>query len=139
MKTVAVIYQSKTGITKKYGEGIGAYLKDQNIDATIAPIQEFDPEKAGEYDILLLGCWTSGLFIFLQHPDKEWVEFARKIPPLTDQKVGLFTTYKLATGSMFKKMKMHLKGNVSDDLPAFKSKNGELSEEDKERLMSIVT
>jgi len=101
-------------------------------------IHDVNPEDAGLADLVLLGAWCHGLFIFLQHPDKPWVEFARKLPDLSGKKVALFTTYKLATGSMFKKMRKQLKLGENQPVEIFKSKNGSLSEEDKERLLSWV-
>ena len=53
---------------------------------------------------------------------------------LSGKKVALFTTYKLATGSMFRKMEKRLKLGENQSVEIFKSKNGSLSEEDKKRL-----
>ena len=133
-----VTYLSKTGITRKYASEIDTFLRANQTESIMQNIHDVNPEDAGLADLVLLGAWCHGLFIFLQHPDKPWVEFARKLPDLSGKKVALFTTYKLATGSMFKKMRKQLKLAENQQVENFKSKNGSLSEEDKERLLSWV-
>jgi hypothetical protein len=66
--------------------------------------------------------------LFLQHPDKIWIEFAKQLPELNGKKIGLFTTYKLATGSMFLKMKKHIKCNQDNIIVEMKSRRGHLTE-----------
>jgi hypothetical protein len=98
-------------------------------------IYDADPADAGNADAMLLGAWCHGLFIVLQHPDKPWVEYARQLPDLSGKKVALFTTYKLATGSMFRKMQKHLELADAQRVEIFKSRDGSLSEEDGKRLL----
>jgi hypothetical protein len=62
------------------------------------------------------------------------VKFAKSLPDMNDKKVGLFTTYLLATGSMFRNMKKHLNANVEDIGLELKSKSGSLSEIDKQMV-----
>jgi flavodoxin len=133
-----VTHLSKTGITRKYASEIDAVLRNNQIESIMQNIHDANPSDAGEADLVLLGAWCHGLFILLQHPDKPWVEFARKLPDLSGKKVALFTTYKLATGSMFKKMQKQLKLADNQPVEIFKSKNGSLSEEDKVRLLGWV-
>ena len=133
-----VTYLSKTGITRKYASEIDAFLRANQTESIMQNIHDTNPEDAGVADFVLLGAWCHGLFVLLQHPDKPWVEFARKLPDLSGKKVALFTTYKLATGSMFRKMKKQLKLADNQPVEAFKSKNGSLSEEDKERLLEWI-
>ena len=80
MKKAAIIYNSKTGTTKQYAEEIGAYLISQNLEVTTLSIQEYNAEILDHIDYLLLGCWTSGLMFFLQHPEKAWNDFAAGLP-----------------------------------------------------------
>jgi flavodoxin len=131
MKKAVIIYNSKTGITKKYAEEIGAYLKLKELEVIILSIQEFRDEILNNVDYLLLGCWTSGLMLFLQHPDKVWNDFAAKLPNTIKTKTALFTTYKMLTGSMFNKMRRKLNGHIDSCLTELKSRNGKLSQSDK--------
>ena len=134
MKKAAIIYNSKTGITKKYAEQICAYLETRGINVIIMPVQEYDDDIPDKVDYLLLGCWTNGLFFFFQHPDKVWKSFAARLPHPIKPKTALFTTYKLLTGSMFKNMSRQLNGSVNSPLTELKSRNGRLSENDKKIL-----
>ena len=134
MKKAAIIYNSRTGTTKNYAEEIGAYLRKKEIEANVLSIKEYTEEIINEADYLLLGCWTNGLFFFLQHPDKDWKNFAAKLPNPIQQKTALFTTYKLLTGSMFRKMSRQLNSRVNAPLTELKSRNGMLSENDTKIL-----
>ena len=130
-----VTYLSKTGITRKYASEIDALLRANQVESSMQNIHDANPSEAGDVDLVLLGAWCHGLFIIFQHPDKSWVEFAGQLPDLSTKKVALFTTYKLATGSMFRKMKKRLKMAENQSVEIFKSKNGSLSDEDKKRLL----
>ena len=134
MKKAAIIYNSRTGLTKKYAEQIRDYLSNNGVETNVLPIQQYDDAILDDIDYLLLGCWTNGLMFFLQHPDKAWKEFAAKLPNPIKPKTALFTTYKLLTGTMFKNMSRQLNGNVNNPLPELKSRNGRLSENDKKIL-----
>ena len=131
MSKILITYLSHTGITKRYAEEISGYLKSKGNEVQNTAIEDFSPEMLSDADTLLFGAWTHGLMICLQHPDKPWRKFVETLPDLNGKKTGLFTTYKLATGSMFKKMRkiLYQKSNV----PAveLKSKNGSLSPNDK--------
>lgn len=137
MKAV-VIYHSKTGTTKKYAEAIGDYLRLKKTEVALTSIQEYKDEVLEQTDYLFLGCWTQGLLFFLQHPEKEWIDFAEKLPDIPKPKVALFTTYKILTGSMFRNMRNHLKENINITFTELKSRNGILSETDKKTLDDLI-
>ena len=138
MKKALIIYNSRKGTTKKFGEEIGNFLHTKNISSKVIPIYDFDEKEVNEYDYVLFGCWTSGLFVIMQHPQKDWINFTKRLPSLINKKVGLFTTYKLATGSMFKKMRIPLEDKVGNINLELKSRNGLLSNSDTEELIKFV-
>lgn len=138
MKRALVIYHSQTGNTRGLGIDIHNLCKANDIESKVIATDEFTPEALENVDYLFLGCWTHGLMIFLQHPEKVWVEFAQKLPQIKDKKIVLFTTYKLATGSMFRKMRKHLKCTPSDIVLELKSRNGDLSEKNKQLINEII-
>jgi flavodoxin len=137
MKAV-IIYNSKTGTTKKYAETIGEYLKANKMEVALSSIREYKDEILEESDYLLLGCWTQGLILFLQHPEKVWVDFVKILPVNLKSRIILFTTYKVLTGSMFKKMYTHLNDNYNFSFIELKSRNGSLSAVDKISLDKLV-
>jgi len=138
MKKAAIVYDSKTGITRRYAEAIGAHLKSRELEVSVSSVTDFDKAMMEAADYLLLGGWTSGLFVFLQHPDKAWKQFAAELPENPKAKTALFTTYKLLTGSMFANMRKKLDGKVASPSLALKSRSGKLSEADKARLDAFV-
>ncbi len=138
MTKALIIYHSKTGTTRKLGQEIAKLCKQSDIESNIIPIEAFNKKDLTKVDYLFLGCWTHGHLIFNQHPEKEWVEFADKLPEIENKKIVLFTTYKVATGSMFRKMKTHLKCAPDSVIMLIKSRNCFLKTEDAETLRNYV-
>lgn len=138
MKKAAIIVNSKTGTTRQYAEEIGKYLKEKGLETQVSSIQAYKEEMLDNADYVFFGCWTHGLMVILQHPEKIWVDFAAKLPNMPDVKVALFTTYKILTGSMFRNMVKHLNGKLSAPFLELKSRNGSLSEKDKQALDGFI-
>ena len=138
MKQAVIIYQSKTGITKKYDEEIGQFLSEKGVKTSILPVSDCKDGVTDQADLVFMGCWTAGLMLFLQHPEKTWTDFAGKLPALKGKKTVLFTTYKLATGSMFKNMRKHLGDKETDLSLELKSRNGKLTPENKQVLTGLI-
>ncbi|MBN1159521.1 MAG: flavodoxin domain-containing protein [Bacteroidales bacterium] len=138
MKKAVIIYQSRTGITRRFGEEFGRYLKSKGLDVKVISIQEYNPDMAEDADVLLLGCWTAGWMIMLQSPDRHWIRFVKQLPDLRNKKVALFTTYKLLTGRMFRMMHQHLEGKVDDAVPELKSRNGRMNDEHRQLIDSLI-
>lgn len=138
MSKILITYRSKTGITKKYAEEIAGYLQTKGVEVSNVAIEDFNNEMLNGTDMLLFGAWTHGLMILLQHPDKPWKKFVESLPDLEGKKMGLFTTYKLATGRMFKMMRKILSQKSIDPVLELKSKNGSLAEKDKALLDEFI-
>ena len=138
MKTAVIFYHSKTGTTKKYAEEIASYLKSKGISTRLSSIQTFQENLLSDSDFVFLGCWTNGLMFILQHPDREWKDFAARLPSMPSTKLILFTTYKILTGSMFRNMYHQIKEKFSEPSLELKSRNGFLSVTDKLKLDSII-
>ena len=138
MNKALIIHHSKTGTTKKLGTEIAEFCKQKGIDTKVVSIDEFKRQDLVKVDYLFLGCWTHGHFVFNQHPDKKWVEFANQLPVINNKKVVLFTTYKIATGSMFRKMKEHLKCDSKFIQMELKSRNGKLNESGLDLLATTI-
>lgn len=139
MKKAIVLYNSKTGTTEKLAGEIRDFLNEKGLESQVASIYSFNSDDLRNVDFVFLGCWTNGLMILLQHPERTWVEFARTLPNLSGKKIGLFTTYTIATGSMFRKMREHVKCNPGDILAELKSRDGHLTESNRKDLQSFLT
>ncbi len=131
MKKAIIFYQSKTGTTKNYAQEICLYLQTKQINTQCVSINEYHNNLLQDADYLLLGCWTKGLMIIFQKPDKIWSVFASGLSLPINTKIALFTTYKIRTGSMFKNMGKFLMQFNTTMTPNLKSRNGKLSEKDK--------
>jgi len=138
MKQALVIYHSRTGTTKKYAAEIGKYLESRSVSTRVLSTADFQPDMTHNMDHILLGCWTNGLLFILQHPDEAWKDFARQLPATPDAKLVLFTTYKFLTGSMFRKMYVHLEDKFSKPVFSLQSRDGTLSNSDQVDLDSLL-
>ena len=135
-----VVYYSKTGRTRQLAYEIDKYLKENNLQSKMISIYDVQPEDIMHSDMVLLGCWTSGLFFVLQHPNKTWKEYAAKFPDMKGKKVGFFTTYKTATGSMFRNLYKNLKDKLAGPVTLnLKSRNTKLSEENKILIKEFIS
>lgn len=139
MKKAIVYYSSKKGTTKYFGEEIGVYLKEKHYETKVISVLDAKPEQIDDVELVLLGGWTHGLFIIFQHPDKNWINFTKSLPPLKGKKVGLFTTYKIATGSLFRKMKKYLKNKTDNIDFTLESKSEKLLDSHKVLLDKFLT
>ena len=138
MATAVVVYRSATGTTRRLAEEIGAHLGARGVTATVQSVGECDPASLAGADLVLLGCWTSGLFVVAQHPDEPWLAFVRDMPALDGARVGLFTTYKLATGSMFARMRAAIGAKAGRYDIELKSRDGHLSDAGRQALDRFI-
>ena len=138
MKQAIIIYHSRTGTTKTYAEAIGEYLNRKGFETLVTSTIGFQEEMLNRADYIFFGCWTSGLMIMLQKPEKSWIEFAEKFPVNLDAKVALFTTYKVLTGSMFRNMYKELKGKFTPPALELKSRGPLLTEKNKRELDHFI-
>ena len=144
MGSAIVVYRSHSGVTRRYGEAIAAFLATRGLAAQVVSVGQCDTSALAHADYVLLGCWTSGLFVVRQRPDEPWLAFVRDIPDLPTNsgplpKVALFTTYKLRTGSQFPKMRAALAGKTASPDLELQSRNGALSRTDQEALERFIS
>lgn len=127
-----VLYYSHTGRTAAYARNMAMYLWSKGLDVSLSSISDFDKSKLRHTDILLSGCWTCGWFIIGQHPHKKWKEFSKGVADIVpNNRIMLFTTYKIRTGSMEKAMKKAMGLPSNNKSCMLKSKTGILSDDDK--------
>ena len=134
MTTAAVVYRSAGGTTRQLAEEIGEHLRAQGLHTTVQSVGDADAAALAHADLVLLGCWTSGLFVVAQHPDEPWLAFVRDLPTLAQSHVGLFTTYRLATGSMFARMRVALDTRVPHVDLELKTRDGHLTDAGRDAL-----
>ena len=137
MKT-SIIYNSHSGTTLAYAEEIGKYLSGKGIECKIYSIDGYDKDYLLSSDLVMLGCWTSGLMIVAQHPDRTWKEFVEEMPVIRKKTLVLFTTYKIATGSMFRKMETILAEKADPPKAKLKSRSKELTDKNRSTLEVLI-
>jgi len=139
MKKALILYQSKTGTTQKMGEAISNFLTRKGIRAELKSAESWDNKEPLNYDYLFLGCWTKGLMIINQHPEKQWSRLVSDMQIPENARITLFATYKIAIGSMFRRMRKSLNGTSTGQEPELKSKDGGLNKEAERKLAEIVS
>ena len=138
MKKAVVVYRSHSGVTRGYGEEIGRFLAERGVATQVVSVGECEFAALADADYLFLGCWTSGMFFVTQHPDEPWLAFVRDMPATPRPKAALFTTYKIATGSQFRKMRAALGAKTAAPSLELKSRSGRLSAADKQVLEQFL-
>jgi flavodoxin len=117
-----IIYYSKERTTRRFAEAIAYQVGKRLEDIKVRSIEEVTPQDIIDSDILYLGCWTSGMF-FGQKPEKPWTDFVSQLPAIEGKRTVLFTTYKIRTGNMFRRMKEHLAPKGYRVIGCMKSRN----------------
>lgn len=79
MKRAMILYKSRTGITRLLAENIQKHIQELGVIPDIKPIEEFIDSDIEGIDYIFLGCWTSGLMVIFQGPERTWVEFAKRL------------------------------------------------------------
>jgi flavodoxin len=134
VKKAVVIFRSHSGVTRAYGEEIGAFLTKRGIAAVVASVGDANLADLADADYLFLGCWTSGLFVIGQHPDEPWLAFVRDMPVTKRPRLALFTTYKLVTGTQFPRMRAALAGKANPPELELKSRIRHLTAANEQAL-----
>lgn len=134
-----VLYYSRKGKTARYAREIAMYLWSKGLNVTLSPLSDFEPSRIGETDLLITGCWTCGWFVVGQHPHKTWCELSRPLAGIVSAgRTLFFTTYKIRTGSMFRRMGKVMKVPREARLPVLASRTGILTLADKDILNSLI-
>ncbi len=134
MQKALIVYLSKKGTTKFYAHNIGKYLAIKGYIPSVKSVSKVTPDEVMDYHIIILGAWTRGCCLLFQHPAKPWKRLVNKLPSLKEKKIGLFTTYKITPGCMFKSMSKALTSNQALPSLFLKSKTEDLSKENKKEL-----
>ena len=107
-----VIYESLTGNTKKASEFIADELCAAGVTATACPTTGIDYQALAEADLVIVGSWTDGLFLFGQKPANGGR--LSQLPFLTGKKAAVFCTYALETGKTLEKLQAIIESRGAD-------------------------
>jgi hypothetical protein len=70
MKKALIVYHSRTGTTKLFGEEIRDFFNKNQIESKAVSAKDLNQADLASFDFILFGCWTKGLLICRQHPEK---------------------------------------------------------------------
>lgn len=97
---ISVIYDSHGGTTRAAAQAMQRLFSERGNACDVSSVQEADPARTAESDLICIGSWTQGLFVVGQHPTRATMEFVERLPELAGRSALVFCTYKLATGPL---------------------------------------
>ena len=99
----ALLVESLTGNTWRAAEAIASNLSAEGWSITgMSKVQRPDLASVQQADVVLVGTWTHGLFLFGQAP---WAAGdIANLPTMRDKRVAYFMTYALEAGRSLEKL-----------------------------------
>jgi flavodoxin len=100
---VAVLYESKTGNTRKAAELIGGAIAALGEDVRVMSVRNVDDlHFLASADLVFVGTWVDGVILFGHRPGG--AKALRRMPTLSGKHVAVFNTYAVHQGGMLKKL-----------------------------------
>jgi flavorubredoxin len=103
---VVVVYESRTGNTRRAAGEIALAARAAGADAVTYPADAVDYKRLAEADLVFVGSWTDGVFVAGQrHGGAGRID---RLPVLDRKPVAAFVTYALHAGKAVRKLAGHL-------------------------------
>jgi hypothetical protein len=99
---VVVLYESRTGNTRRCAELIGGAALSRGHEVGVRPVERIDFKELALADAVFVGTWCDGAILFGHRPGS-----ARKLwnlPVLDRKPAGVFLTYAIHAGSALRKL-----------------------------------
>lgn len=135
MKAI-VIHESLTGNTRKAGDKIAAELTRSGIDTVSCSIKAVDLQHLSESDLVVVGSWVDGLFLFGQKP--AGVRRLINLPVITGKKAAVYCTYALETGKTLEKLSGIVERRGVDVVGGMAIKRNKIDEQSAEFVDRLV-
>lgn len=134
-----VIHESLTGNTEKAAHFMVDRLVEAGLEAVACPTTGVDYQALADADLVIVGSWTDGLFLFGQKPARG----ARiaQLPFLTGKRAAVFCTYAIETGRTLEKLEDIVRGRGADVVGGMAIRRNRLAEGSAEfidRLLGVV-
>ena len=110
---VLVVYESRTGNTKRAALLIGEGFEAAGHSVTVCPTMEVDLKVAADADLVVVGTWTDGLVLFGHRPGGAG-HLATGLPTLWDKPTYGFVTYAVRPGNVLAKLNKLLASKGAD-------------------------
>jgi hypothetical protein len=99
---VAIVYESLTGNTRRAAELISRDLRRAGVSTTVFPAAQPDYQALAAADLVVVGTWTDGVFMFGQRPGR--AGHLRRLPVLGGKQSLVFCTFAIDPGKTLEKM-----------------------------------
>ena len=134
-----VIHESLTGNTERAAHHIVDELRDAGVTAIACPTTDVDYQALAEADLVIVGSWTDGLFLFGQKPGRS----ARiaNLPYLSGKRAAVYCTYAIETGRTLEKLEDIVRSRGADVIGGMAIRRNRLAEGSAEfvgRLLGVV-
>ena len=134
-----VIYESLTGNTEKAAGFIAQEMGAAGVSTTTCPTTAIDYQALADADLVIVGSWTDGLFLFGQRPARG--DRLSQLPFMTGKKAAVYCTYALETGKTLAKLEDLIRGRGADVVGGYAIRRNRLQEGSREfvaRLLGVV-
>ena len=134
-----MIHESLTGNTERAAAFMVAEFAAMGVDAVACPTTAVDFQALADADLVVVGSWTDGLFLFGQKPAR--AGRIAILPYLTGKKAAVYCTYAIETGRTLDKLEDIVRGRGADVIGGMAIKRNRLAEGSAEfvaRLLGVV-
>lgn len=139
MKAV-VIHESLTGNTERAAVRIAELLVEGGYEAVACSTTKVDYQALADADLVVVGSWTDGLFLFGQKPARSGR--LAKLPYMTGKRCAVFCTYAIETGRTLEKLTDIMASRGADVVGGYAIKRSSIDEGAQEfvdRLLGVLT
>ncbi len=134
-----VVYESLTGNTELAGQIIARELTAAGIETVACPITEVNLQSLSESDLVVVGSWTDGLFLFGQKPGR--AARLAKMPVIDGKQAAVYCTYALHAGKTLSKLSRIVRMSGGDVIGGYAIKRNNIeagATEFVDRLLAAV-
>ena len=137
---VVVLYESLTGNTRRAAELIGDELERRGHAVVVSSVASIDYQALARADLVVVGGWTDGIFLFGQRPGRAWR--LRDIPALDGKRAAVFCTFALDPGKVLEKMQSIVEGRGAEVLGGLTIRRDKLEQgavDFTDRILGVLT
>ena len=135
-----VIYESLTGNTEKAAGFMVDELVSQGVSAIACSTTMVNYQALADADLVIVGSWTDGLFLFGQKPAN--AGRLSQLPFLPGKKAAVFCTYAIETGKTLEKLEDIIRDRGADVIGGMAIRRNKLQEGSIEfvsRVLGVVS
>jgi flavodoxin len=100
---VVVLFESRTGNTRRAAELIGGAAEARGHTVAVHPVRDFDFKELAVADAVFVGTWCDGLIVVGHRPGSAR-QLDKHLPVLDGKQVGVFLTYAINPGKGLRKL-----------------------------------